>query len=95
MTQAWKRDRLDLADHFHSVWNDTAAASRTPSLISAADLYYEIGSHAFNAQRPDIAMVWLRRVLSALKDMGDDASLGDDTELHLNAPHTLGTTQGF
>lgn len=97
MQQAWKQDRLDLAEAMlkHVLPGHDNAASGPPGLGTdpaevQADLFFEIGRDMFRKESYEMAVTWLERSMSVLLGADAEASKPDVGELRLSVVHYLG-----
>ena len=89
--QAWKQDRLDLAEHFF-VKLDSMQFRRYPPIVEKLiDLILGIGTEQLNQKHSVIAVKWLGRAFNTLQDQSLDILSHDAGELRLHVLHTYGT----
>ena len=83
MTQAWKSDRLDLAEHFFNKIQVDQLAASTNLSDRAADVLYDIGKSLAKKKHLETAIKWLERAINALNACDVEQSSQDAGELRL------------
>ena len=70
--QAWRQDRMDMAEHMFSKCKELTTALTSATAENLADLLYEIGKSALAKRSYEIASRWLERAYDMLEkqDLG-------------------------
>ncbi|KAG9796305.1 hypothetical protein KCU88_g293, partial [Aureobasidium melanogenum] len=98
--QAWKQDRLDLADHFYAQLEAMQKEMSSTRMGQLVDLCYEIGKDQFNRRPRGPDIKWLKRACLMASCTNAETADVDMQELRLTLLHTyaralLASSGGF
>ncbi|KAL2406631.1 hypothetical protein ABEF93_007775 [Exophiala dermatitidis] len=88
--QAWKQDRLDLADHFYAQLEAMQKEMSSTRMGQLVDLCYEIGKDQFNRRPRGPDIKWLKRACLMASCTNAETADVDMQELRLTLLHTYG-----
>ncbi|KAJ4522683.1 hypothetical protein HRR95_001175 [Exophiala dermatitidis] len=88
--QAWKQDRLDLADHFYAQLEAMQKEMSSTRMGQLVDLCYGIGKDQFNRRPREPDIKWLKRACLISSCTNAETADVDMQELRLTLLHTYG-----
>jgi len=90
--QAWKQDKLDMAETMYSkiVLQRGESSTEASAFEYLADLLFEVGKGLLSKHEPSRAAKWLRRAMEILADQDVHLLSPDALELRLSIMHYLG-----
>lgn len=93
--QAWKQDRMDLAEVMFAKADVKHCALELAAAENFADLLFEIGKERLHRKDGHVAIKWFERAYDTLTAQESDRLSQDAVELRLSIMHHLGSLKSW